>query len=262
MTPNHHHKKLAVVVLTKNAENKIENCLKSVHGWADEIVVVDGESTDNTLSICKKYTNQVFSRPFKSFSDDRNFGAGQTQSEWILQIDADEIIPSSFKDKFETIRNNPSFSAYKTRRKNFFLGHPMENGPWYHYIHILYLKESAYFYGLVHERLKVRGDVGILEAEIEHYPFNTISEFMSRQNRYTTLAAQELFETRGLLPWKEVRRNLFYKPFKLFWKLAIVKKGHRDGIVGIIFSMLYAFEHFLKWIKYWELVRQNSKNNK
>ncbi|MBI3019404.1 MAG: glycosyltransferase family 2 protein [Deltaproteobacteria bacterium] len=260
MAANLLRKKLAVVVLTKNVEDKIENCLKSVHGWADDIIIVDGESTDNTLAICKKYTSKVFSRPFKNFSDDRNFGANQAQSDWILQIDADEIVPSSFKDKFETIRNSSSFRAYKTRRKNFFLGHCIKKGPWYHYIHILYLKEFAHFYGLVHERLKVNGNIGTLEAEIEHYPFNTISEFMSRQNRYTTLAAQELFETQGILSWKEVRRNLFYKPAKMFWKLAVVKGGYKDGIVGILFSMLYAFEHFLKWTKYWEIVRNEVKN--
>ncbi|MBI3017548.1 MAG: glycosyltransferase family 2 protein [Deltaproteobacteria bacterium] len=261
MTTHLPYKNLAAVVLTKNAEDKIENCLKSIHGWADEIIIVDGESTDNTLSICKKYTSQIFSRPFKNFSDDRNFGATQAKSEWILQLDADEIVPSFFKNKFETIRNTPSSAAYKTRRKNFFLGHCMKNGPWYHYIHILYLKELAYFYGLVHERLKVNGSIGTLEADVEHYPFNTISEFISRQNRYTTLAAQELFETQGLLPWKKVRKNLFYKPLKLFWKLAIVKKGYRDGTLGIIFSMLYAFEHFLKWTKYWELACHKNKPN-
>ena len=221
---------------------------------------MDGESTDRTREICSQYTDKVFVKPFKNFSDDRNFGAHQAQSEWILQIDADEIVPSSFKDKFETIRNAPACAAYKTRRKNFFLGQGMNNGPWYHYIHILYLKHRASFYGLVHERLKVEGTIGILEADIEHYPFNTISEFISRQNRYTTLAAQEIFETQGSLPWKKVRKNLFYKPVKLFWKLAVIKKGYKDGTVGIIFSMLYAFEHFLKWAKYWELVRPHSKN--
>ncbi len=259
---NNFHKKLATIVLTKNASDKIENCLKSLHGWADEIIIVDGESADNTLQICKQYTDKIFVRSFKSFAEDRNFGADQAHSDWILQLDADEVIPPSFKEKFETIRNSDTFSAYKTRRKNFFLGHCMEHGPWYHYIHVLYLKELAHFYGLVHERLKVNGGIGILEAEIEHYPFNTISEFINRQNRYTSLAAQELFETQGLLPWKKVRKNLFYKPFKLFWKLTVIKKGYRDGLVGIIFSMLYAFEHFLKWVKYWELIRKDLKNNK
>src|SRR3989344_5707400 len=102
MTLNLHSKKLAAIVLTKNASDKIENCLKSLHNWVDEIIIVDGESTDNTLPICKKYTDKIFVRSFKSFAEDRNFGADQAQSDWILQLVADEIIPSSFKEKFET----------------------------------------------------------------------------------------------------------------------------------------------------------------
>jgi len=86
-------KKIATVILTKNAASQIENCLQSVYGWADEIIIVDGQSTDPTLEICKKYTDKVFIHPFQgSFSEDRNFGADQAKSEWILQLDADERV--------------------------------------------------------------------------------------------------------------------------------------------------------------------------
>lgn len=252
------HKTLSAVILTYNAETQIENCLKSIQGWAQEIIIVDGKSSDKTIDICKKYTNKIYERPFRgSFSEDRNFGADQAMGDWIIQLDADEIVPFSFQKKFETIRNIPSYSAYKTRRKNFFLGHPLDQGPWYHYIHILYLKNKARFYGLVHERLEVEGEIGTLEAEIEHYPFSSIHQFIQRQNRYTTLSSEEMFKTQGILPWKKMRRHLYYKPIKMFWKLFIVKKGYRDGFHGFIFSVLYAFEHFLKWIKYWELTKQH-----
>ena len=136
----------------------------------------------------------------------------------------------------------------------------MDKGPWYHYIQILYQKNKAQFHGLVHERLAVQGNMGILEAEIEHTPFHCISEWVERHNRYTSLAAQELYETHGTLPWKTIRRHLFYKSFKMFWKLFIMKRAYRDGIYGFIFSVLYAFEHFLKWVKYWELVKDKINN--
>lgn len=253
-------KTLSAVILTKDAQTHMENCLKSLHGWAEEIIIVDGGSTDQTLPICKKYTNQIFNRPFQgSFSDDRNFGADQAKSDWILQLDADEIVPDIFKKKFEEIRNHPVHSAYKTRRKNSFLGHCLDKGPWYHYMHILYLKNKARFYGLVHERLKVEGSTGTLETAIEHYPFSSLNQFMQRQCRYTTLSAKEMFDTQGILPWRTIRCHLYYKSPKMFWKLFIVKKGYRDGIHGFIFSVLYAFEHFLKWSKYWEMVQNVKK---
>ena len=247
-------KKIAAVILTKNAASQIENCLKSVYGWADEIIIVDGQSTDPTLEICKKYTHQIFIRPFQgSFSEDRNFGADQAKSDWILQLDADEIVPKDFKEKFETIRNTPRHSVYKTFRENYFLGNCMKT--WNHQIQILYLKSKARFHGHVHERLDIQGSVGTLPTHIEHYPFQTLHQWLERHNRYTDLFAKELFETHGILPWKKVRRNLYYKPFKTIWKLYVIKRGYRDGWHGFIFSVLYGFEHFLKWAKYWELTR-------
>ncbi|MBI4041341.1 MAG: glycosyltransferase family 2 protein [Deltaproteobacteria bacterium] len=255
-------KSLAVVLLTRNEAQRIETCLESVAGWANEIIIVDGNSTDTTRDICQKYTHKIFVRPFGgSFSEDRNFGAAQATSEWILQLDADEMVPHSFKQKFETIRNNPTHAAYKTRRKNFFLGHCMNQGPWYHYIQVLYLKDKARFYGDVHERLECGGSLGILEAEIEHHPFQSIEQWVTRQNRYTTLAAKEIFETKGVLPRKMIRRQLLYKPFKMSWKLYVTKKGYRDGFHGLLFSLLYGFEHFLKWVKYWELTQPGSNHD-
>ncbi len=137
-------KTLACVVLTKNAAHQIENCLKSISSWADEIIIVDGASTDNTQAICQKVTPKVFTHPFSgSFGEDRNFGADQSSCDWILQLDADEVVTADFKQKFEEIRNVPTFYAYKTLRKNFFLGKCMNKGPWYHYIHVLYLLDRS-----------------------------------------------------------------------------------------------------------------------
>ena len=251
--------RLSVCLITKNAEDKVETCLKSVAGWADEVLVLDGESTDRTVEICKKYTDKIFIKPFSgSFSEERNFLARQAQGEWILHLDADERVPEEFKKEFEEKSKNLNVACYKTLRKNFFLGKAMIYGPWYHYIHILHRKKQAHFIGKVHERLQVQGEIGIFDSPIEHYPFHSISEFMTRQNRYTSLCAEEIFETHGKLPWKKIRKHFYYKPAKLFYKNYVRKKAYKEGFHGLVFSALYSFEHFLKWAKYWEKIKSET----
>jgi glycosyltransferase involved in cell wall biosynthesis len=244
---------LTAVVLSFNSEKKIGKCLSSLSGWADEIIVVDGESKDNTVKIAKSLGAEVYSHKFLgSFAQERNFGTDKANGEWVLQLDSDEVVSKDFKNKCDAILPLTEYTAFKFRRKNFFLGHSFRYGGWYHWSQHLFKKGFAHYEGRVHEKMIVKGKVGCIEADILHFPFDSISEFIERQNRYTDLQAKDIIDSENNLDIRKVRYNLTIKPLKLFKKMYFNKRGYKEGIYGFIFAVLFAFVHFLKWAKVWE----------
>lgn len=245
--------KLSVVILTKDAEDSVRDCLESIKG-AEEIIIVDGFSSDRTVEICRNYTDNIILSEFKGFAAERNKGIDSASGDWILQLDADEVVTSALAKALREAMGQPApYVGYKFRRKNFFLGRPMRYGGWYHYSAHFFKKGFGRYEGLIHERLKLNGRQGVIEAEIEHRPFASIAQFISRQNRYTGYEAREILNEKGVLGKKVVMHNLYFKPLKLFWKFYLKKQGFREGMIGFIFSVLFSYVHFMKWIKYWEL---------
>jgi ADP-heptose:LPS heptosyltransferase len=247
---------LSAVVLSNNSEKKIGSCLESLKGWADEVIVVDGGSTDNTIKIAEGFGAHVYSHPFLgSFAAERNFGTDKAISEWVLQLDSDEVVSEGFKKKCdETLAGTPC-AALKFRRKNIFLGHPFTYGGWYHWSQHLFKKGKARYEGRVHEKMIVDGEVGNLDADIIHTPFDSIAEFIERQNRYTDLQARDIIDSEKDLTAKKIRYNLKVKPLKLFRKIYFSKKGYKEGRYGLIFALLSSWVHFVKWAKVWELTK-------
>ncbi len=248
--------RLSVVVLTKNEEARIARCLDSVR-WVKDIVVVDGLSTDRTVEICRGAGAQVISRAFSgSFGEERNVGAHAAAHDWVLQLDGDDVVSDELCAALQRmLAEGTPHAAFNVRRQNNFLGHWMMRGGWHHYYHTLYRKSACHFEGCVHHILKVNGTIGTLEAPILHYPFTSLDQFVLRQNRYTSLEAKEMLDEQGVLPSKLVRYHLTWKPLKVFWKSYVKKQGYREGWYGLVFALLYAWVNFLKWAKYWELVR-------
>jgi hypothetical protein len=143
--------------------------------------------------------------------------------------------------------------VYKFRRRNFFLGHSMDHGGFHHFIPNLINKKYVKYEGVVHEVPVYKGNMGVIEADINHYPFDSLGQFVSRQNRYTDIAASEILRTQGVLAEQDIRRNMINKSFKMFWKSYFKKQGRKEGVYGLVFAILFAFINFLKWAKYWEL---------
>ena len=249
--------RLSVVVLTKNAQDCIGACLESVK-WADEIIVIDGFSTDGTGEICRKYGARVIESEFNGFALERNKGTDNSTGDWILQLDADEVVTPQLAAALQKAMSASADASsgavgYKFRRKNYFLGRPMRYGGWYHYSAHFFKRGCGRYEGLIHERLKLNGPQGVIEAEIEHRPFSSMEQFMDRQNRYTGYEARDILDEKGVLPEKEIFYNLKVKPLKLFWKIYVKKQGFREGRTGLIFSIMFSYVHFMKWAKYWEL---------
>ena len=247
---------ISAVIITKNEERNIEKCLESLK-WVDEILVVDGFSTDKTVEIAKSYGAKIVEHKFEGdFGLERNMGNENATSDWILALDADEAIPENTRKEIESILENGSeFDAYNVPRLQYFLGRPLIHGGRYHSIVNFFRKGKAKFEGRVHHLVLVSGKTGELKEPIEHYPFHTISEYLRKHDRYTDYEAKELFDKYKDTKLSEVKYNLGIRPVKLFIKGYLKKKGYRDGILGLIFSILFAWSHFLKWAKYWELCR-------
>lgn len=246
---------IAAVILTKNEAARISRCLDAVAGWVDQIIVVDGESTDGTPDLCRQAGAQVIMHRFDgSFAQERNLGTAQATADWVLQLDADDRVTPAFRQAATQILEHGSpHAAYRFRRWNVFLGRAMRHGGWDHYSLHLFRRGRARYEGRVHETLLVDGSIGTLEAPIEHHPFSSLEQFVDRQNRYTTLEARQLMEQHGPPEERTVRRQLRVRPLTLWWKIIVKKQGFREGMHGFLFAGLFSFVHFLKWAKYWEL---------
>lgn len=247
---------LSTVVLSNNAAKKIVNCLESLKGWADEIIIVDGGSTDGTADIARSFGAQFYPHDFLgAFSAERNFGTEKCSCDWVLQLDSDEIVGEDFKKKCDEILPDTPFAALKFHRRNVFLGHEFKYGGWYHWSQHLFRRGKARYEGRVHEKMLVDGQTGYLDADILHIPFDSISEFIDRQNRYTDLQAADIIDTEKDLSIKNIKYNLKIRPLKLFRKIYFKKKGYREGYHGLVFALLSSWVHFLKWAKVWEILR-------
>lgn len=255
--------KVSVAVITKNEEKNIGRCLESVR-WADDLIVVDGFSADRTAEIARSLGARVIEHKFTgSFADDRNIGTETARNEWVLHIDADDVVTEDFKHKLIWVMTRDADDVvYKFRRRNFFLGHSMDYGGFHHYIPNLVKKGLVKYAGDVHEVPVFEGKVGVIEADINHYPFDSIGQFVDRQSRYAGIAAKRMLKTEGSLDDKAIRRGMINKSFKIFWKSYIKKQGYRDGLYGLVFGVLFAFINFLKWANYWEMVRSQEPQQK
>lgn len=251
---------LAVVVLTKNEEARIRRCLESVR-WADEIIVVDGLSTDRTVEICQALGARVISHAFEgSFAQERNLGLDHARSDWVLQLDADDVVTPSFRAAVERLlAERPSHAAFKFRRKSYLLGRFMRHGGWHHYLPNLVRRDAVRYEGLVHERPIVQGTLGQLDEDVEHHPCESLEHFLRRHNRYTTLSAEEWLRTRGRMAPSQIRRELITRTWKVIWKSYVKKAGFREGMHGLVFAGFFASVEMLKWAKYWELCRDAAR---
>jgi glycosyltransferase involved in cell wall biosynthesis len=246
--------------MTKNAESLVEGTLKSVADWVDEIVVIDGFSTDRTVEICRRYTDKVLQNHWDGyrFCTERNLGTQHATSDWCLHIDPDERATPGFKEEvLRMLQHGSSHDAFEFRKRNYFMGRPMRHGGWYHYSLHLFRRGKAHYDGVIHETLKVEGSIGRMESAVEHFPFTGISQFVERHNGYSKREGLAKFEECGILSEAEVEFQLKKKPLKRFFKFYVRKAGFLEGIHGLVFSVLFAWVHFINWAKYWEVLEKH-----
>ena len=242
---------LSVVVITRNEERKLRRCLEPV-SWADEIVVIDSYSTDETVNIAEGYTGRVFRRAWSGFADQRNFGMAQAVGDWILFLDADEYVTGGLEARIRALlRDGGEYDAYKIHRLEHFLGFPIRHGTLNpSYQPRLLRRGKGYWTGGAHAHIEVngRGELGLIHEDLYHDSHNSISDFIARIDRYTTVDAEE----RVLAGQRVGRLRLLFSPLGMAWKCYIVKKGYRDGFPGLLFSLCMGIYSFLRLVKVWQ----------
>lgn len=251
---------ITVVIPCKNEQRHIAQCLDSVWEWADEILVADNGSTDDTLLIVDRYCRRspercrLIEREFVGYGDFKNWAMDQARHDWVLHLDADERLTREIKQEIDTTLSHDSpYVGYRVRFQTFFFGRPIRRCGWNrHYAIRLMLKSQCRFNDRrVHEGLILSsGEVGKLQSAVEHHTYRSLQHWIDKKNLYTTLGAEQLAAC-----GKSVRplRDLFLRPLLRFLRVYLWYGGFLDGVPGLIISMDDAFGTFLKYAKLWEL---------
>jgi glycosyltransferase involved in cell wall biosynthesis len=252
--------KVSVIAITHNEASNIAAALDSVR-WADELIVVDSESTDDTTAIARQYTDRVVVRRWEGYSSQKNFAASLANHDWILSLDADErVTPALAQEIRETLAASPAHAAYTVPRVSWHLGRWIRSTDWYpDYQLRLYRRSAGRWTGEhVHEMVSVQGTVGRLQSELQHFPYRDIADHLETIGRYTTYAARQMQE--------DGRRSglaqLAFQPPLAFLRNYIARRGFRDGSAGFVVSVLNAYYVFLKFAKLWELQRASSSERR
>jgi glycosyltransferase involved in cell wall biosynthesis len=243
--------KLSVTVVAKNEAADLGAALASV-AWADEIVVVDSHSSDETVAIARQFTDRVVVHDWLGHIEQKNYAASLASHDWILSIDADERVTPGLAAEIQAVlATDPRPVAFRIPRVTFHLGRWIRTTDWFpDDQHRLYDRRAARWTGrYVHESLSVTGDVGALRGELQHYAYRDIADHLETIDRYTTYAARQMQEDgrrAGLL-------ELAGHPPLAFLRNYIARGGIRDGVTGFVISSMNAYYVFLKFAKLWEL---------
>ena len=244
--------RISATVITLNEQRHIRQCLESLQGIADELIVVDSGSQDATLDIASQFGAKTFVHEWTNYTEQKNFASSLAQYEWILSLDADECLSSSLRqDILQAKQNASECVAFEFPRKAFYLGRWIEHSGWYpDYKVRLFLKQRAHWEGrFVHEALRVDGPIVRLRGDLLHYSCESISEHLRSLDRYTTLAAEDLWRRHK----KSHSTDLLVSPLTAFVKTYCLKQGFRDGMQGFVIACFASYYNFLKQAKLWEL---------
>lgn len=246
--------KLSVVINTFNEEKNIERAIKSV-SWAEEILVCDMYSDDETAVIAKKMGAKIIFHKRVGFVEPaRNMAISKAQGDWVLVLDADEEIPGSLASKIKEIISKDGVVAFvEIPRLNIIFGKSLKASMWWPDLNIRLFKKNSVTWGSkIHSKPKTEGQGLTLQAienyAIIHHHYDSLSQFIQRMDRYTSIQAKELKDSGYEFSWKD----LITKPSGEFLSRFYVNHGFEDGLHGLALSLLQAFSHLIMYLKVWE----------
>lgn len=249
-------KNLAVLILTYNEEKNIEECIQSV-SFAEEIILIDSGSTDQTHEIAEKLGAKFLCHPMdEGFAGQRNFALRQTEAEWVLFLDADERITPELALEIQTVVKKNEQYAYEILRNNVVFGQRVSHGGYSpDYSLRLYPRTAITWQGIVHEQAKVNLPILKLKNGMLHYTYTSWDRYFFKFNQYTSLMAEQM-EKRG----KKARITDFViRPWFAFFRFYILKSGWRDGKMGYILSVYHAFYTMSKYVKLYFLQKEGPR---
>ncbi|MBC8551418.1 MAG: glycosyltransferase family 2 protein [Candidatus Brocadiales bacterium] len=242
---------VSACVMTFNNADVIKECMENIM-WADEIIVVDSYSTDNTVEICRKYTDKISQRKWPGFKDQSNHIVSLANYEWILFMDADEIISPELYLEIQSHLNNDSnkWDGFYFPRRTRYLGSWINHGEWYPaYDLLLYKKDKGKWVKEPHATLELDGKAKYLKNDCLHYTYRNLSHQLDTIDKYTDMSAAEM-EKEGV---KFLTFQLIFRPIFRFIKGYIFKRGFQDGVPGLVSAITTSFYVFMKYAKLWEL---------
>lgn len=244
--------KLTVALLVKDQEKHIGACLESVK-WADEIVILDGDSTDGTVAICRRYTDKIYRKAFEGFNIERDFLLTKAANKWVFFIDSDMVITPELAAEIKGVMANPACSGYLLKGLTMYLGRGIRHCGWFDPIYLrLFNKEKGGYdrkMKYIDNFIVSEGPVGELKNHFIHQGYRDITEHMTKMNRYTTLDAMDL-EAKGLVltPFNAVY-YLALRPLLVFAHKYFYKTGFLDGYPGFVVSALSAVTYMVSAMK-------------
>lgn len=249
---------ISVVLATYNEEKNLAKCLASVASWVDEIIIVDGSSTDRTREIAKKFKAIIIKTTNKlNFHINKQMAIDKAQNELILQMDADEVVDDDLQKFCLKISKNlkkQKYSAWYIKRKNYFLGRFLKKGGQYPDSVIrLFKKGKAYLPCKdVHEQMQVDGEVGVAEGHFLHYANPDFQTYLRKFNTYTTFKMLQMQQENVKINFFSFVKYVFYQPIITFFSLYFRHKGFVDGWAGFVFAYFSGFYWLVSYLKYYE----------
>lgn len=246
---------ITAVILTKNEEELIADCIDSV-SFCDEILLIDAGSTDKTIAIAERKGARVINQPFIDFATARNVGLKEALGEWVFYIDADERVDSELKKQIQKVvhEKNERLAAYRVKRQNYYLGN--HSWPQIEHMERLFRKENLHeWYGKLHESPRITGKVGEIDGFLLHYSHRNLTDMVAKTNIWSSTEAKLRFDAHHppMTWWR------FYRVMMTaFVDSYITQKGYKAGTVGLIESIYQAFSIFITYAKLWELQQKNS----
>lgn len=245
--------KLSVIIIAKNEEKKIEKCLESVK-WADEVIVIDNESTDKTASIAKKYGAKLISFKGGTYSERKDKGAEVAHGNWLMYVDADERVTTELRKEIEdrVLKYDGATSVYAIPRRNIILGKEMKHGGWWpDYVkHLLKKSTLKGWKGDLHEEPVYEGRLEHLSSALLHHKHDNLSEMIEKTNTWSSIEAKLMLDVNHP-PMNLVRFSTAV--FRELWLRLIKKMAFLDGTEGVIYAIYQVYSRFISYAKLWEM---------
>lgn len=255
--------KLTFVCIGNDEFDHIKELLPQLKDLADEVIYVDCDSKDGSFEYATKLGIRVLQKPRNMNANINRTAAFEVaEGDWIFYVDPDERFPKEIVEELRLkVSQNPQFVGYKLPRKNYFFGCWLKYGGQYpdHQIRIFKKGYGVFNNVHVHERLRVNGPVGALEAAMEHYPYLTISQFIKKFDFYSTFEATYLLNSDVKINFKNNLKFFVLKPFNRFFRRYFVKRGYKDGIPGFFAALFDALGWMTRYFKLWEMRKNKDR---
>lgn len=258
--------KLSVVIVAKDEEERIEDCIKSVLNWADEIIIVDDESTDKTADIAKGLGVKVLARKMDIEGRHRNWAYSQAKNDWVFSVDVDERPTEELKREISEIIQVTSHTHFSIPFKTYLGTYWIRWGGWYPASKVKLFRKSKFKYEEVevHPRIITEGSCGHLKGEVIHYSYRDWGDYLNKTNKQTNFEALKWYKLSLVNPRKAGRKmnvmHALWRTFDRFFRAFIAKRGYRDGFTGFMVAYFSSLYQIVSYAKYRNLVKKDEKS--